>query len=534
MSTDTVHAPHASRAPAGSWGKGDASRGSSGAARSGALVDGVLGLAASAFFLVQIARHAMWRDELNAWGIVLDSPTLPSLFAHLHYEGHPGLWHLLLWLAAHVSTAPQTMQVVHAAIALGIIWTIAWLSPFNRMEKLLLLLSYFVLFEYTVISRNYGVGLLLALLYADRRARHPERLASNAVLLGLLANTNVFALILAAALALEYGWSRYPGRQALGPWLRTIGGPAVLLAGMAAFSVATFWPARDISWRTTVLHVPGDRSFDEIARVLVTNFSAIVPIDVQAFWPRGALVPYIALLCLIILASIPLTIVVTIRLFAAAPRLLVIPAVTLLGSVTFNLFVYEGFIRHWGINFVAVLAAFWLLRARAPATPWAFPILGLNAAAGVLFTLQHWAIPFSNAGATADWIRSAGLRDAALIGTPDAHAAAVAELLGRPITFLDCRCTDTYLAYSDRRDDFQLTDVPGRLVEAALAHAGQAIVYLNTEPAAAGEFTALAAHGLTLRQRASFAGSLNENFYVYEIVRLGASTPAPGLAPAPG
>ena len=379
------------------------------------LADATLCLVFSAFLIVQLARHAMWRDELNAWGIVLDSPSLPSLFAHLHYEGHPGLWHLLLWLAAHVSTAPQTLQVVHAGIALGIVWAIAWLSPFNRTEKILVLLSYFVLFEYTVVSRNYGIGLLLALVYAHRRARHPERPFVNALLLGLLANTNVFALILAAALALEYGWSLYPGRHALKPWFAALCGPALLLAAMAAFSVATFWPARDISWRTTVLHVPGDRSFGEIAQVLMSNFSAIVPIDVQAFWysPQGPQVPDFALLCLLVLATAPVAVFVLIRLFAGAPRLLVIPAVTLLGSATFNLFFYEGFIRHWGINFVAVLAAFWLLRARAPATPWAFPILGLNAVAGVLFPLQHWAIPFSNAGATADWIRSAGLRDAA-------------------------------------------------------------------------------------------------------------------------
>jgi hypothetical protein len=49
--------------------------------------------------LVNLAHHAMWRDELNAWGIAVASPSLADLFHNMHYEGHPALWHALLWLA---------------------------------------------------------------------------------------------------------------------------------------------------------------------------------------------------------------------------------------------------------------------------------------------------------------------------------------------------------------------------------------------------------------------------------------------------
>ncbi len=214
--------------------------------------DGALAISFSAFLILQIARHAMWRDELNAWGIVLASPSLADLFHHMHYEGHPALWHLLLWITARFTSAPQAVQVVHATLGCGIIGLIAFASPFNRAEKLLLLLSYFFLFEYTVMSRNYALGVLIGFAYAHLRARWPEGDKRLAVLLGLLANTNVFALFLSAALALEYAVAevgRKPG--AWRPAFRRLGPALAIYASLVLFAVVTFWPASDISWRTT-------------------------------------------------------------------------------------------------------------------------------------------------------------------------------------------------------------------------------------------------------------------------------------------
>ena len=46
---------------------------------------------------VQLAHHVMWRDELNGLAIEWASPTIPSLFWHIHHEGHPWLWYAILW-----------------------------------------------------------------------------------------------------------------------------------------------------------------------------------------------------------------------------------------------------------------------------------------------------------------------------------------------------------------------------------------------------------------------------------------------------
>ena len=68
---------------------------------------------------IRLFRHAMWRDELQAFMVAAASNTPLDLFAKLKYEGHPGLWHLLLWVVTRFTSDPVAMRVLHLVIALG-------------------------------------------------------------------------------------------------------------------------------------------------------------------------------------------------------------------------------------------------------------------------------------------------------------------------------------------------------------------------------------------------------------------------------
>ena len=94
------------------------------------------------------------------------------------------------------------MQVLHLVIALGV-WVLVWrLSPFRPVGKLLLLLSYYLFWEYFVVSRGYALGVLLGFGFAALQARRPEQRFWPWVLLGLLANTTVFGTIWSFGLGL--------------------------------------------------------------------------------------------------------------------------------------------------------------------------------------------------------------------------------------------------------------------------------------------------------------------------------------------
>jgi hypothetical protein len=114
------------------------------------------------------------------------SSTPLDLFAKLKYEGHPGLWHLLLWVISRFTSDPIWMQVAHLLIALGI-WALIWCaSPFKPFEKFLLLLSYYLFGEYFVLSRNYALGVLFGFGFVALWVTRPEQRFWPWVLLGFL------------------------------------------------------------------------------------------------------------------------------------------------------------------------------------------------------------------------------------------------------------------------------------------------------------------------------------------------------------
>ena len=144
---------------------------------------------------VRMFRHVMWRDEFQAFMLAAASSTPLDLFAKLKYEGHPGLWHLVLWVITRFTADPLWMQVAQLLIALGI-WVLVWrVSPFTKIEKFLLVLSYYLFWEYFVVSRSYGLGVLLGFGFIALQTKRPEQRFWPWVLLGLLANTSVFGTI---------------------------------------------------------------------------------------------------------------------------------------------------------------------------------------------------------------------------------------------------------------------------------------------------------------------------------------------------
>ena len=408
----------------------------------------------SLLFLLNLAHHQMWRDELNVWGIVRASPTLSRLAYNIHYEGHPGLWYYLVWFAARLSPHAWAMKLVEAAIGVGICCFIGISSPWSRLEKIFVLTSYYVVFEYTVLSRTYGLCLLIALAYIYLRGTKPMAVVRCSILLGLLANTDIIGVILSGSLLFEYTLYlfRPPGMKSRVVWKKV----AVLSLTYTAFLLAaylTLRPAQDISWVTTG---KVGASIGDMHRLLIAVISNLglpwFPFSLHfphKFWnPNVLLHPAIFELVSLAVAA-ALTII-----FKDTPRLLVLLGVALIGSIVFAHVVYLGYMRHFGVVFVAFLLAYWLLRATDNRVSYvALCLLAINALGGVEATAGSWLHPFSNSKNTAQWIVQQHLQDLPLAGFPDFSTVGVAEQLGKPIYFPQCNCIDTFMKFSSRRDD---------------------------------------------------------------------------------
>jgi hypothetical protein len=154
------------------------------------------------FGLIGILNHEMWPDELQAWLIARDSTSVSNLFKNLRYEGHPGLWHSLLYLITRFTRNPFSMQFLHLLLAASIIYIFTKFSPFTRLQKVLFAFGYFPFYEYSIISRNYSLGVLLIFLFCIFFPRRNHSYILLAILLALLANTNAYSLVLSICLAM--------------------------------------------------------------------------------------------------------------------------------------------------------------------------------------------------------------------------------------------------------------------------------------------------------------------------------------------
>ena len=161
----------------------------------------------SAVFLIIGAvvawHHEMWRDEMQAWLIARDAPSVFELFNIMkRYEGHPSVWHLGLYVLQFFTSSPIIMQPYHLLIATATIFVFARFSPFTRLQKTLFAFGYFPFYEYAIICRNYAIGILLLCLFCTLFSRWKKKFPLVGLILFVLAHTSVHALIIVISIGL--------------------------------------------------------------------------------------------------------------------------------------------------------------------------------------------------------------------------------------------------------------------------------------------------------------------------------------------
>jgi hypothetical protein len=480
------------------------------------------------FYLIQLAHHQLWRDELNAFGIAVASPTVTSLFHHIRYEGHPWLWYALLWGVAHITVDPIGMKVLQGAIGIAIYLVIGLGSPFSRLEKVLIFLGYFFCFEYTVMSRMYGLLVLLLLLYLRVRNGAPEagsrernRLLVGALLLGLMASTDTLGIMLSGVLICEFLYDRFSGRAAADALTSNAAlvWSGLLYLGLLGFAILSARPMPDISWRTTGHPFASAPSKSHLLGAtidyVVMPYLPVRPFLHGFFWNPMSEAHHAIL-------SVALVMVLAAywSIFRRRRNLLLLVGLSLIGGALFGHLIYHGSMRHFGFTFLAFFAALWLMRSKVARLPIpASVLLTMVAIGGVIADAQQWRRPFSEAQATAAWLRANQLENMPIAGTKDTTVSSLAELLHRPIYMLDCDCSDTYLLFSDRRDGFEISQIPQRIVTARRDLAASRFLFIEDAPLAQESISSLAGNGLVVRPLARFteAEVADENFFVYDV-----------------
>jgi hypothetical protein len=394
-----------------------------------------IGVALIALWLAGVVfltlNHEYWRDEVRAWSLARRATSPLDLHALVRHEGHPVLWYLLLAIGTAIVDSPLVLPVTSALVALAAVVLFVWRSPFALGVKALFIFGALPFYVYAVVARNYGVSMLLLFAAAACYRARFTRPLPLAIVLALLANTNVHSAALAGVLTGLWGWDliRWPESRMRERWGAFVASGVIIGMGFA-LCVAFVWPPPDsvvVSRAVTAPQLLG--AAVSVALHPGKVFAELTPAFVPP-WLTSAIL-------LLALAGL-----------AGRPRLALTGFVAMVALGALFIAVYPGSFRHQGLLLVFLVVLYWfaLDSARDLAEPrrW-LQSVGLYGGMGALllsalvhtryFATQELRRPMSSSKVLAAFLEHSGYRDAIIVAEPDYYAESLAFYVPNRIYF---------------------------------------------------------------------------------------------------
>lgn len=357
--------------------------------------------------------HEKWADEAQAWLIARDLNLKTIWFHELRYEGTPGLWHTILWVAQHVFHARyDALGYIGMAGAAAGAALLIFKAPFPRYIRWPLAFTYFLVYQYAVIARPYTLLPLLAfaaaMLFKD--IQHPGRMT---VVLVLLANLSLHGTILAGCLGLAYlvdalkAWPTLDARTRQRWWICV-----AVMAAVFVFVVLVVKPTADVE--------------DFVFRRDLAKLPAAVRAQFPSRWQKlgalvsGAFLDWLAP-SLMFLAAVTAWLYTRRRLLVFATSAAALSA----------LYLFHGYAHHHGSVLVALLAVLWIAWP-GPEEVAGFQVNQRRALAGISILLlglcavniwdaavvmrREYLLPYSGAEDAARYLRQVGATRGPLFG----------------------------------------------------------------------------------------------------------------------
>ncbi len=416
-------------------------------------------------------RHEPWRDELQAWMIARASHTPLELLRNLRHEGHPFLWYAVLWPLAKLHRAIWVFQLTQWFIAVLTAALVLWRAPFSRLTRILVVFGYFSLYEYGVLARSYGLGILLIVIGLVNLTPQRRWLRCGFAL-ALLSLTSAFGAIIALSITIAIFVQDRAALRGEARKLATTAAAFVVAGCGIAFAQAK--PSGSTGsfagWHTSVDAHLG-------AAVISAVFRALIPIPkLQHSWWNTSIgdghTGIAAVAAIVLLGAVGWSL----RSHAGARTL------WLLGCTATIAFLYlkigqADAARYYGHLWFIFIAAVWfaasdqVLTTPAAATPriqtppptrfllsrFLVSLCALHVAIAVGAIVADATQPFTDAASTATWIRNHVPGDASIVACPDFAGETIAAYLDHPIYFADGARFGTFVVWDKHRLDVSVS-----------------------------------------------------------------------------
>lgn len=416
-------------------------------------------LAFAAIGLVTILQHSMWRDELQAWTIARDSGSPQELYLALTAEGHPLLWHSLLYGLKFIANTPVVMQLLHWLIGVLIIGIFYRFSPFLTLEKILFTFGYFPFYEYYIISRNYSLVFLISIIFCCLYWCKSKNIILVSLCLGLLANSHAFAIpiVIGFICMVSYDWLQniITKKQDNIPYIffdkEQIFGVLITI-GLIIFSFKTLSAAGD-STPINLLKFDLMYGLKVFCRIL-GGYTLLIPNSKR--WLD-------LILCSGITFGLVSMVIYSLRQSLAAQ---IFYASSTLSLLALNYYVYLGQgSRHYGFHYLILVLAMWIYQASKKSTnslqnqsAKTFPhqlfrfIFTVQLIAGLILFFSHLSTPYSASRVTAQYIKEQQLDTEMIMGNPDTAMTSISGYLDKKIYYPEIQNFGSFAQWSTRRD----------------------------------------------------------------------------------
>lgn len=354
-------------------------------------------------FCFAMYRHELWGDEYHSWNIAKASKNVWELLSNIRYEGHPPLWYLILFTISKFTHNLGGIQAVHLCIAIVAVFILLLHSDIPVANRIWMPFGYYLLFEFTLLSRNYAIGLLLAFcICMIIRRQFRGKLLLYYLLLFLLTNTHLLGIFLAGSLHLYFLIYRAEQKEKAG--LVVLHGVLGILLVMPALSFV--FPPSDSVLNPQFFSNKWQLK-QQAATIVLAPLRALMPIPVWwdgHFWNTQFLIdaqrPYPVLKIVNPILSLGLLALVFFILRGNKKSLLLFGVNLLLTFATAAIFPLTS-ARYVGFIYIGFIVAYWLYASETPTTLGARRLAGilliLQLAGGAIAVTKDIRYPFSNA-----------------------------------------------------------------------------------------------------------------------------------------
>lgn len=185
--------------------------------------------------------HEPFADEAQSYLIARDASFF-SLFTEIaRMEGTPVLWWIWLKILLFVGLPYSLLYLSSVIPNLIAVALFVYKAPFSLVVRLLFPLTYYILYQYNIVARNYSLLFLCIVLVAlawKKRFQHPLRYITAII---LLSNVSLYAFILSAGLMADWILEVFKNKD-MKKVMRSLAGAVVLYTVFVIYSLWLLWP----------------------------------------------------------------------------------------------------------------------------------------------------------------------------------------------------------------------------------------------------------------------------------------------------